>query len=88
MFCGKSKGKCGLPHFLITLSGIALVMAALVSLIDIDLWLAGTQWILVAIALAVYAIAVDVHHGSGCGSSNTCSKCGCKEGECECEECK
>ena len=78
MFCGKCKGKCGLPHFLMTLSGIALVIAALVSLMDMGLWLAGTQWILVSIALAVYAIATDVHYGSCCKDDE------CGDGEDSC----
>lgn len=38
------------------LSIVALILAALVSVFKVNLWLAGTQWILVAIALAVYGI--------------------------------
>ncbi|MCX6765794.1 MAG: hypothetical protein NT136_02445 [Candidatus Moranbacteria bacterium] len=38
------------------LSVVALVAATVVSVFQINLWLAGTQWILIAIALAVYAL--------------------------------
>lgn len=37
------------------LSVVALVLAAAVSMFQYDLWLAGTQWILISIVLAVYA---------------------------------
>lgn len=73
MFCGKGEKKYGLPHFLMTLSGISLVIAALVSLMGVGFWLAGTQWILVSIALAVYAIALDVHYGSCCDDDSCCT---------------
>ena len=46
--------KC-LTNCPIWLSVVALVLAAVVSLFQVDLWLAGTQWMLVAIVLAVYA---------------------------------
>ena len=38
------------------LSVVAVVLAAVVSLFGINLWLAGTQWILIAIVLAVWAL--------------------------------
>lgn len=38
------------------LSFAAVVLAAIVSLFGVDLWLAGTQWILISIVLAVWAI--------------------------------
>ena len=49
------KNMKGLADSLFWLSIVAFVLAALVSLFSMDLWLAGTQWILVAIALAAYA---------------------------------
>jgi len=49
------KNMKGLADSLFWLSVVALVLAALVSLFTMNLWLAGTQWILVAIVLAVYA---------------------------------
>lgn len=41
---------------LVILSVIAVVIAAIVSVGGVDLWLAGTQWILVGIVLGVYAL--------------------------------
>jgi hypothetical protein len=38
------------------LSVVAAVLAAVVSLFGVHLWLAGTQWILIAILLAVWAL--------------------------------
>jgi len=44
-----------LPDALVVLSLLAVVLAVLGSL-GYDLWLASTQWILVAITLAAYGI--------------------------------
>ena len=41
---------------LIALSVVAVILSAVVSLGKIDLYLAGTQWMLVAIVLGIYAI--------------------------------
>jgi len=49
------KNMKGLTCGLFWLSVVALILAAIVSLFQVDLWLAGTQWILVAVTLAVYA---------------------------------
>jgi len=38
------------------LSIVVVVLSAVVSLGGMNLWLAGTQWILVAIVLAVWAL--------------------------------
>ena len=38
------------------LSVLAVVLAAVVSLFAVELWLAGTQWILIAIVLSVWAL--------------------------------
>ncbi|HPN54996.1 MAG TPA: hypothetical protein PLB52_03650 [Candidatus Moranbacteria bacterium] len=38
------------------LSTLAVILAAVVSLFKIELWLAGTQWILIAILLAIWAL--------------------------------
>lgn len=46
--------KNGSSKSAIVLSFVALLLAALVSVFNINLWLAGTQWILIAILLAVY----------------------------------
>jgi hypothetical protein len=56
--------KNGTSKLAIILSFVALIFAALVSIFNINLWLAGTQWILVAILLAVYGIYMN--------------KCGCQ----------
>ncbi|MFA6183832.1 MAG: hypothetical protein WC682_01885 [Parcubacteria group bacterium] len=42
-------------HVLILFSMIALIFSAIVSLFKVELYLAGTQWMLVAIILAIYA---------------------------------
>ena len=38
------------------LSVVTAILAAVVSLFGMNLWLAGTQWILIAILLAVWAL--------------------------------
>jgi len=38
------------------LSVLAVVLAAVVSLFAVNLWLAGSQWMLVSILLAVWAL--------------------------------
>lgn len=53
------KNMKGLTSTLFGLSVVALVLAAVVSLFQTDLWLAGTQWILVSIVLAVDAIYLN-----------------------------
>ena len=45
----------GLPKIALWLSVAAGVIAGVVSVFQVDLWLAGTQWILVAILLAVWS---------------------------------
>lgn len=45
-----------LPDVLIALSAVAVILSGLVSLFKFDLYLAGTQWILVAIALGIYGL--------------------------------
>jgi len=42
------------------LSVFALILAGLVSVFDINLWLAGTQWILISILLAIWATYLKV----------------------------
>jgi hypothetical protein len=54
------------------LSVIALAISAVVSLFGVDLWLAGTQWILISIVLAVYALVLSAHAKCGCGDSCKC----------------
>ena len=63
-----SKCKIG-SKVMMALSVVALILAAAVSLFQVDLWLAGTQWILVSILLAVYALI-----------SKDCN-CACSTGE-------
>jgi len=43
-------------NLLMTLSVVSIIIAGIVSVFQIDLWLAGTQWILVGIVLAIYAL--------------------------------
>lgn len=68
--------KCKGSHILMLFSVVALILSALVSLFEMELWLAGTQWILVSIVLAVYALTMSVHGDCGCGDEGTC---GCKD---------
>ncbi|MCD6149898.1 hypothetical protein J7J13_03890 [bacterium] len=49
------KNTKGLASSLFGLSLVAFILAVLVSLFSMNLWLAGTQWMLVAVILAVYA---------------------------------
>jgi len=72
-------------HLLMALSVIALFLSALVSVFELELWLAGTQWILVAILFAVYALAISAHKNDGKDSCST-SSCGCDCGEDEGEK--
>ena len=44
--------------FLIILSALAVIISALVSVLKLEFWLAGTQWMLVGIVLAIYALFV------------------------------
>ncbi|KKP69244.1 MAG: hypothetical protein UR66_C0001G0126 [Candidatus Moranbacteria bacterium GW2011_GWE1_35_17] len=55
MKCECKKCDKGPGHLLIMLSGITLLLSAIVSLFKVELYLAGTQWILVSILLAIYA---------------------------------
>lgn len=42
--------------FFIVLSAVAVVLSGLVSLFNMQLWLAGTQWMLIAIVLGIYGL--------------------------------
>lgn len=53
---------------LMALSFLSLVLTVLVSVFGLKLWLAGTQWILIAILLAVYANHLQHCHNSTCSS--------------------
>lgn len=67
------KNDCGkFGHVLMLLSAVAAILSAVVSLAKMDaiLGLAGTQWILVAILLAIYALASGAHN-SECKSDKS-----------------
>lgn len=64
--CAKGPG-----HVLILLSVVALILSAVVSLFGVELYLAGTQWILVSILLALYASIFFNNHGK--------DECGCEK---------
>ncbi|HBI16546.1 MAG TPA: hypothetical protein DDY52_00085 [Candidatus Moranbacteria bacterium] len=55
MKCDCKKCDKGPGHLLMMLSVITLVLSAVVSLFKVELYLAGTQWMLVSILLAIYA---------------------------------
>lgn len=65
--CSCNKCDKGPGHFLIMLSITTSIVAASVSIFKIDMYLAGTQWILISILLAIYA---NVFFVSSCD-------CGC-----------
>ncbi|MDX9913212.1 MAG: hypothetical protein RBS77_01380 [Candidatus Moranbacteria bacterium] len=58
MNCDFKKCDKGPGHVLMFLSVVALILSAVVSLFKVELYLAGTQWMLVAIVLAIYASIV------------------------------
>jgi len=43
---------------LMIISVIAAIISALVSAFDIDLYLAGTQWMLIAVIFGIYALYI------------------------------
>lgn len=43
----------------IVLSIVAIIMAAVVNITQTTIWVAGTQWALVGIVLAIYAIYLN-----------------------------
>lgn len=53
------KDKKGSSKLALMLSLVALILAAIVSVFKFDLWLAGTQWMLVSIVLAVYSVYLN-----------------------------
>lgn len=53
------KNKKTLSSAAIILSIIAIVMAAIVNITQTTIWIAGTQWILIAITLGVYAVYLN-----------------------------
>jgi len=63
------KNKKGLSTVAIALSVVAIIMAAIVNITQTTIWIAGTQWILVGIVLAIYAIYLN------------CCTCGTGTGE-------
>ena len=58
------ENKYGPSKLAFMFSIVALILAAAVSIFDVNLWLAGTQWILVSILLAVWATYLN---GCDCG---------------------
>ncbi len=63
--------KCQKPtRVLMMISFIALILTVLVSVFQWDLWLAGTQWILVSVLFAVYALHSEACHKGGDTNSN------------------
>lgn len=46
----------GMSKILLCLSMVAAVLSAIVSLFKMELWLAGTQWMLVAIVFGVWSL--------------------------------
>ncbi len=66
----KMKCNChGGVKFLMALSLLTLFLAVMVSVVGTSFWLAGTQWILISILLAVYANHLQSCHGD----SHNCS---------------
>lgn len=46
----------GIGKIAFALSVVAVVLSAAVSLFGMSLWLAGTQWMLIAIVLGIWAL--------------------------------
>lgn len=66
MKCDCKKCDKGPGHLLMMLSVITLVLSAVVSLFKVEMYLAGTQWILVSILLAIYANIFFLIHKDCC----------------------
>ena len=48
--------KTKISDLFLGLSVLSVVFSAAVSILRVDLWLAGTQWMLIAIVIAVWGI--------------------------------
>lgn len=55
---------------LMAISCVAVVFTVLASVFQWDLWLAGTQWILVAILFAVYSLHNEACHRGESADNN------------------
>lgn len=55
--------KPGMATILFAVSVLAVVLSALVSVAKMHLWLAGSQWMLLGIALGVYAVFFKIKSG-------------------------
>jgi hypothetical protein len=55
MMCSCKKCDKGPGHLFMVVSVLTLVLSAVVSLFKVELYLAGTQWMLVSILMAIYA---------------------------------
>lgn len=64
------QNKKTLANIAIILSVVAVVVAAIVNITQTTIWVAGTQWILIGIILAIYAIYL-----------NCCCTCGIEKKE-------
>lgn len=53
------KNKKWFSRLVFVLSVIALIFAGIVSITQYTIWLAGTQWILISIVLAVYSVYLN-----------------------------
>ena len=62
MKCECKKCDKGPGHLFMMLSFFALVLSAVVSLFKVELYLAGTQWMLISILFAVYAGVFFITH--------------------------
>lgn len=51
----------------IVLSVVAIIMAAVVNITQTTIWVAGTQWVLIGIVLAIYAIYLNCRCTCGVG---------------------
>jgi hypothetical protein len=65
------KDKKGLSKLMFMLSVVALILAGIVSITQYTLWLAGTQWILISILLAVYGTYMNGCDCECCENKNS-----------------
>jgi hypothetical protein len=62
------KDRKGLSKLMFMLSVAAVILAGIVSITQFTIWIAGTQWILIAIVLAIYAVYLNGCNCDCCSS--------------------
>lgn len=55
--------KSKIAEILMMLSVVAVLVSGVISVWQLDFWLAGTQWILIGIVLGIYSIFLKMRNG-------------------------